>query len=498
MHMSDCLGGYKFLAEDIETELSEPVLVDHGEVTTSVFANPDTHILEINSKTGLYPLYMAYTTYRYARQRFIDKHTLARDLTREEEQAIWDEVVNRNIFVICKTKMARSITRRTLIGFRDKVSTNLHAYDDLLNQVQNKKAQFIKYVCSLSFWNYKSVKSNDMLKFNAIVGNPPYQEVIGGDGLNRALAKQLYPSFIKIAIEINPDFISLVTLSRWFKGDAQDKSFLELRTFIKEGNNHFARIFNFSSANDIFPNVAIKGGINYFLIDKQHVGNVDFCNCDNVYVVQNRPLFEEGLDIILNNSIEYSLIKKVTSYKFRTLNTITKGRNAFGIVGKPDVVRAISEPHKFEGSIKLQCKGGEIRWTLPQNVTRSHDVFKAYKVFISKSAGDPLTDGKIIGTPIVAYPMETCTDTFIPIGCFDDVTEAENLAKYLKTKFVRAMVSVLKVSQNVSQFVPLQDFTAQSDIDWSKSIEKIDKQLYKKYNLSSDEMDFIEKMIKPM
>ena len=111
-------------------------------------------------------------------------------------------------------------------------------------------------------------------------------------------------------------------------------------------------------------------------------------------------------------------------------------------------------------------------------------------------------DLKIIGLPYIGYPFEACTDSLIPIGKFDELIEALNLEKYIKSKFLRYLVSILKTSQNVTQivykFVPLQDFTTESDIDWSKSIVEIDQQLYVKYALSPAEIGFIESMIKPM
>lgn len=125
-----------------------------------------------------------------------------------------------------------------------------------------------------------------------------------------------------------------------------------------------------------------------------------------------------------------------------------------------------------------------------------------YKAYISKSAGDPDTDAKVIGTPFFGSIDSVCTDTFFPIGCFDSKEEAENLCKYIKTRFVRYLINVLKSSQNVTQivykFVPLQDFTNGSDIDWSKSVAEIDAQLYAKYGLTPEEIAFIESTIKPM
>ena len=150
----------------------------------------------------------------------------------------------------------------------------------------------------------------------------------------------------------------------------------------------------------------------------------------------------------------------------------------------------------------MRIKGNEIRYITADKITKCKDVFNAYKIFISKSAGAPGKDLKIIGAAYVGEPHTACSDSLIPIGCFDNLIEAQNLQKYMATKFLRFMVSILKMSQNVTQivyrYVPLQDFTSSSDIDWSQSIANIDKQLYKKYNLSDEEINFIETNVKEM
>ncbi|MGN1410543.1 MAG: DEAD/DEAH box helicase, partial [Eubacteriales bacterium] len=168
MHMSDTLGGWCFYNEQFEDDtheekhrLDEPRFVDRGKVTADVFRE-DTRILEINSKTGLYPLYVAYSVYR---QKLED--TTDDDWEPEELQAMWEEVLRENIYVICKTPMAKRITTRTLAGYHDNV-VNVHKFDDLVNMLKNKPEQFKKKILKGSYWG-KEVKE---MKFDAIVGNP--------------------------------------------------------------------------------------------------------------------------------------------------------------------------------------------------------------------------------------------------------------------------------------------------------------------------------------
>ena len=160
MHMSETIGGYDFFDEEHKQEIERPRYINHAEVTDKIFFN-NGKVLEINSKTGLYPLYIAYTFYTY---KLSDK-----ELTFEERMSLWDEVVNTNLFVICKTPMAKQITKRTLLGYRNG-KINAHAFDDLINQLKSKEQQFVDKVLSCHFWN----KEGNKMKFNAVVGNPPY------------------------------------------------------------------------------------------------------------------------------------------------------------------------------------------------------------------------------------------------------------------------------------------------------------------------------------
>jgi len=348
--------------------------------------------------------------------------------------------------------------------------------------------------------------NSNIMKFNVIVGNPPYQQTISDNSKNKSLSRQIFPDFIKISIGLNSDYLSLVTPSRWFTGDAQDKSFLRLREFFQE-NNHIQSIVNIPISSSVFPAVEISGGINYFLYNPKHNGDIEFTEYydDEDTKTFKRPLFEEGLDIILSSGFSHNIISKVKKDDFKSITEITKGRNAFGILGKN--ANEISSTTKKKEYYVLRCKHEEIRYVDKTLITKNLELADKWKIFISKSNGGAglLTDNNavsILGKPYLAEPKSACTDSLIPIGDFETKFEAEALASYLKTKFLRYMVGILKTSQNilqnVYQFVPLQNFTPKSDIDWSKSIEEIDQQLYKKYKLNKEEKEFIENIIRPM
>lgn len=499
MHMSDCFGGYDFYDENHKDIINEPRFVNQGQVTADTLANTNAKVLEINSKTGLYPLYIAYSIYRTKCKEY-DEDKLDLELQRN----IWNDVIRDNVYVICKTPMAKQITQRTLAGYSGR-KINAHYFDNLINQLKNKPQQFIERILKTSYW-----KKGDAgkMKFDAIVGNPPYQENISDSSKNSSLSKQLFPTFIQNTIKLNSDYVSLITPSRWFTADAQDKSFIKLREFVKE-NNHFSKIFNYPDNKLLFNGVEIAGGVNYYLYDKSYEGNVTFIECYNQNKdVTVRPLFEPNLDIIISMNKLVNILNRVRiSDDFIPMTTITKGRNAFGIVGKKSELSKITKVETFNGAIEVRCAYEQILYTERKNITKNIDLIDKWKVFTSKGNGGAgiLSDNKqvaILGKAYIGTPLSVCTDSLIPIGSFETEQEAINLKNYMSSKFFRFMVGILKVSQNVYQnvyqFVPIQDFTDKSDIDWSKSISEIDKQLYAKYNFSEDEISFIEAKIKPM
>lgn len=490
MHMGDTIGGYNFFDDKYIISLEEPRFINNGEVTIETLVNTDSHILEINSKTGLYPLYVTVSLFK---QRCLD--TDSKKLDEEVMHKLWKQTVENNIFILCKTPMAKKISKRTLVGFNNE-KVNIIDIPNMLELFKDDFNKIDHIIHNPKTWG----KEGNIMKFDAIVGNPPYQEGISNSKENSSLSKQLFPTFIEGTIKLNAKYVSLITPSRWFSGDAQDKSFIKLREFIKN-NNHISNIYHYPDEKDLFSNVEIKGGVNYFLYQRDYNGLVKFNICnEGKKEMTIRPLFEDGMDIIISDDKAYPILKKVKENNFISITTITKGRNAFGVIGKDDFIKKVTIKEHKDGYVPIRCKANEIRFIEKKLINKNLDIFNSYKVFISKSAGSPNKDLKVIGTPYIGKPNEACTDSLIPIGCFKTYDEALNLQKYMKTKFLRFMVGILKVSQNVSQnvyqFVPLQDFTNGSDINWNMSIKEIDDQLYKKYNLNNKEIEYIEGKIK--
>ena len=497
MHMSDCLGGYTFFNEDFSKTIEEPRFVDRGDVTAEVFA-PDSPLLEINSKSGLYPLYLAYNIYRTRlRNEMFSLESL------EEHQAIWDTAVAENIFVICKTPMAKSITRRTLLGFR-KGKTNMWAPEDLINKIKNQPELFLKKVGDLVGKN---------VKIKAIVGNPPYQvsQTNDVDANNRAMAGAIYPLFIDVAVNLKPNYVSMITPSRWMTKTGRGISNDWVDKMLK--GNHFISIFDFTNASDCFNNVEIKGGVNYFLYSPDYSGPCAFVSVKGQdRMAATSFLNDSNVGFVVRDAAAQKIISKIqgqSTVSFMSLvgpNTLfcdcAKGIlntnwNKYSISPSPE--------HSIKYYLNKKAVSCGFAWIKPSDMIKSYEVVPLHKVYIPEAAGTG-NDDQILGTPFYGEPGSICSQTYICIGYEPDnqLTEAECYAiiKYLRTKFLRYLVSIKKNTQHgfaqVYQLVPMQDFTAGSDIDWSKSIEEIDAQLYAKYNLSDEEIAFIESMIKPM
>jgi hypothetical protein len=489
IHLGDCLGGYSFLGENRDKTVSQPHFVSQGKVTEEVFA-PDSHILEINSKSGLYPLYITYSIFRNRiKAKYPNKEP--NELSIEQQQELWDKTVAENVFVLCKTPMAKSITKRTLLGFRD-AKVNTHYFEDMVRQITQRPEKFIaKIKKGQSYW--KANNNNDM-KFNAIVGNPPYQ--VTAESGNRSLP--VYNHFIQISKEIKPDYLSLIVPSRWMSGGL---GLTEFRKSMLE-DKRLNRMTDYPDSNQIFPGVEVKGGICYFLWDSSHDGKCEVTTIrgKNIYGPVKRKL--DKFDILVRDSLSVVILDKILDDDADSITSILSVDKEFGWTSNFDEF----EKNKVDGYIPLHyiTKGNRlIGWIDRKDITKSPHLIDTYKVLIPKAGSD---GGKkipdvVLGKPLLADNPSVCTQSYL-FFYVDSKEESINIEKYLKSKFLRFLVSLRKMTQDATKstytWVPLQDFTTNSDIDWSQSVSEIDQQLYKKYKLNEEEIVFVESMIKPM
>ena len=482
MHLSDCIGGWDFWDEEHKEMLDEPRFVDRGKVTADIFDKQDTHILEINSKTGLYPLYVTYSVFRKKCETVAPEK-----LTLEKQREIWRQVISDNIFVICKTPMAKAITQRTLLGYSGG-KINAHYFEDLINTMQNKPQQFVDKVLRENYWKMGGGK----MKIDAVVGNPPYMESGGSGGSNDA---PIYQYFATTAEAMRPNYISLIIPSRWFSGGREN-----LLGQFREDMLHSSEIKSmtvFSNSHDVFPSVEIKGGLCYYLIDKKHNGKCQYTLVQNGdRVCLERDLSE--FDILVRNPQLADIVRKVSSKTVgETVDSIISADTPFGVPTNPagskkSPIKLFSEPDKSHKTklFYIEKLAKKVAYIDSSSITKNREDIGKVKVFIPKAGGSG-NDAKIIGKPILGGPNSVCSQTYL-YAAFSSELEAKNFISYASTKFFRILVSARKISQEapskVYKFVPMQDFSK----PWT------DKELYEKYNLTEDEIAFIERTIKPM
>lgn len=479
MHMSDCIGGYDFYDEKHEAvlETKPPRFVDHGQVTQDVFLNENSRILEINSKTGLYPLYVTYSLYR-AKLGKKDENEVPLDKLLE----LWDETVQDNTYVICKTPMAKSITKRTLVGFRN-VSVNAHYFDNLINYLEHKPEKFVTRVLKCRYWD----KGGGKMNFDAVVGNPPYQIETGGAGRQ---AKPVYNFFVEQGKNLSSHYLSMITPSRWFSGGMGLDSFRDNMT----SDAKIMRLFDYINAKDCFPQISISGGVCYFLWNKKFEGDCTVVNITNGK--RNslvRPMDEFQVFVRYNEAV--SILHKILNHaNFEALDTVISPLMPFGL---PTNYRGEKEKSE-EKPLRLYASDA-VTYIGRSEIEKGDELVDSYKVMMSKMsaehAGEPNKEGMFnvfTKTMRILKPGEVCTHSYFLLGNYDNETEAKGLLTYLKTRFVRFIVMTTLSAVNLSKLVffnvPMQDFTK----SWT------DDELYAEYNLNSEEISFIESMINPM
>lgn len=486
MHMSDTIGGYDFFDEKHEETIDEPRFVDQGDVTKEVF-NKDSRILEINSKTGLYPLYVTYSLYR----EFL-KEVPKEEQTFEMKLTIWDEVVTKHIYVICKTDMAKQITKRTLLGYR-KGKINAHAFDDLIMQMKEKQDQLVKKIKNPSFWGLKEAGE---MKFNAVVGNPPYQ------GTNHS---QIYPFFYLTSLKLG-EIVSLIFPVGWQEpknaNNLSKMNTIEIKedhqiVFINNCQNVFPGVSGAKLVNIILWKKGYENGLNgrqliYLDFDKN---NNEIKHLSTINIESNKPKEIIELSHIVTSTIGFVSLQRNTSvrkpYGLST-DVFTKYAETYHLP------KLESKRNKSDDLIVLGNKGVYKYIPADYPLPKVSKCLNKWKVFVPYAWGGMNEKSGLGGTYadiIIAMPKLICTETFLESGCFNDKKTAYKHAKYLMTKFTRACLYVNKYSQHSTTAwgaVPVQDY---HEDWWDLSISEIDKKLFEKYKVPQNIIDFCMKNI---
>ncbi len=487
LHLSSTIGGYCFYDPKFEHELSEPRLVEPQNIT--VFT-PKTRLLEINSKSGLYPLYLTYTLVRLYLDTYGNKLSL---LTRAQQRKLWDDVLTHNIFIICKTPMARAITTRTLVGFR-AVPLNACYIDELIEQVMDdptKLQHILEHTSSL--W---PAYGDAVMKFDAIVGNPPYQRS-SNDDRSTSRDVPVYQHLVKACKELDARYISLIIPSRWMA------SGLGLNEFRAEmlADRHIRALIDFPVSRDVFAGVDIKGGVCMFLRDSQYDGPCAFQSCRNQEWSPRDLRQLDEFDIFVRNSTAANILRKVLQRKEPSMMEMLSVDKEFGWTSN---FQDFHEQRESKDDVPLYYnrKGKRLMGYIARSeITKSPQLVDTWKVMVpeaSSDGGQKIPD-PVLGTTFVTPSPSACTQTYLFFYCSSE-QEARNVQSYLKTRFFRFMVSLRKITQhaprNTYLWVPQQDFSANSALDWHQSTAELEQALYDKYQLTEEERDHIAQMVK--
>lgn len=501
-HMVDCLGGYNFYDTKYESTIGTPLFVNQGQVTSETLANPNAKILEINSKTGLYPLFVTYSIFMAKCGN--------KTLSLEEQDKLWEQTIKENVFVICKTPMAKSITQRTLMGFKD-MKINAHYFDDLIMQVEKKPEKFIKQILNPKTWNIEGEKN---MKFDAIVGNPPYQEITAKkisltNGQERR--RSIFQYFQIIADELSSGITSLIYPgARWIHRSGKG-----METFgLKQINDKtLEKIYFYPNSNDIFTNVAIADGISIVCKNKKKTSlgfkYIYHKNGKKIEVFIKNP----GKELIPLNPADTSIIKKIDDFvSNNNLSYVDKRilpQKLFGIESSfveehPSDIREYktNDSIDYNKEIKLFTndkagKAGRSKWYIvnKNSITVNQSYIYLWKVIVSSAnAGGQKRDNQIE----IVDNHSAFGRSRVALGAFKTKIEAQNFYNYANTNLIRFMFLMTDESlTSLGKKVPdIKDYTNNNKfIDFKKDLNS---QLYKLFDLSKDEIEYLESRIKPM
>lgn len=498
MHLGDCLGGYNFYDAEYQNVISDPRFIDKGEVTAEVFS-PESRILEINSKSGLYPLYMAYGIYR-ARV----KASLFSVETVEEQQDVWDKVIAENIFVICKTPMAKSITKRTLAGFR-KAKVNTRYFEDLINQIKNKPENFIAKVAKgHSYW--KAI-DNDNMKFNAIVGNPPYQEVVDQkESTNgQKVSISIFQYFQTISEKIGKYTALIYPGSRWIHRSGKG---LEKFGLAQMNDPHLALLEFFPCSKDIFKDVAIADGLSIVLKNMEK----NECGFTYKYSVGGKTITIQannpGNDMFSLNPQDNEIIKRLDNAikSFGCLHDSILPRNLFSIESdfvekNPSLVKEFNDGDYYNPQTEIKLftndkagKSGRARWYIAnKNVIASgSEYLNKWKVIVSSAnAGGQKRSNQIA----IVDNHSAFGRSRVALKTFATEKEAINFFKYATSEIIRfAFLLTDESLTSLAKKVPdLLDYSDENGIiDYNRDVNAM---LYRLFDINETSQQYIQEIL---
>lgn len=436
-----------------------------------IFSNPNLTFCDLHTKSGLFLTEIA--------KRL--NHGLTNIIP--DEQARLKHIFENQLFGFAPTQIVYDIAANYIYGGFPEISRQNLKKKDLTEQF--KKGEPLN------------------MKFDVVIGNPPYQEEGNGDDSS---SKPIYNYFMSEAYKF-ADKVCFITPARFLFNAGKTPKKWNAKML---NDKHLKVAYYEQDSSNVFPNTDIKGGVAITYRDTQK----------NFGKIGTFTHFKELNDII----------HKVNVEEYNSLSSIYHSTDSYHFTDAlhkdyPDAKSKMSKGHEYDVKSSMFVRFGEIgiftkekkkdddikfigviknvrKWRyINQEYIKEHPNLRKFKVMLPGSNGSGAI-GEVLSTPLVGEPLVGHTQTFISFGAFDNREEAENLLKYIKTKFARTMLGTLKITQSNKKDtwrnVPLQNFTNNSDIDWSQSIAQIDWQLYKKYGLSEKEIAFIEEKVRAM
>ena len=460
-----------------------------------LFSNPSTTFLDPFSKSGVFLREIV---------KRLDRG-LAQQIPNRQKRI--DHIMHKQVFGIALTELTSLLSRRTL--YCSKRANSQHSVSYFDNEQGNLLYQPLKHTwingkckyCGASKEVYDRGDQSEQyayqfihtdkpekifnMKFDVIIGNPPYQLSDGGQA---ASAKPLYHLFVQQAMKLNPRYLSMIIPSRWYAGgtglDAFRKPML--------GTTQLRKLVDYANSADCFPGVNIAGGICYFLWDKSYNGDCEITNMVGDTNVSTISRSLQEFPVFVRNNVAVSILRHIKRMKERPLSLEVKSRNSFGVCSYE---RGLDKPIAADDVVLLSSAG---KGFYPKSKIIDRDnILNQFKVIITyaMSGGNkPSSDGmyQVISSLQILAPNEVCSETYLVLGMYDNRFSAENMLSYVKTKLFRFLMlqtlSSIHITKDSFAFVPIQDFSK----PWT------DEELYKKYGLNENEMAFIESMIKPL
>jgi site-specific DNA-methyltransferase (adenine-specific) len=456
-----------------------------------IWSNPDIKILDPCTKTGIF-------LRESARRLMVGlEEKIPNEIERREH------IFKNMLFGIAITELTGLLARRSLYYSKDaKNDYSIVQFKDSDGNIQFKRMEheYVQGKCkvcgspyenlergsTMENYAYQFIHEKDVshMKFDVVVGNPPYQIADGGGGKGTS-ASPLYHLFVNQAFRLKPRYVAMIIPSRWFSGGKGLDSFREQML----NSTNFRSLVDYTNALEVFPGTQIKGGVCYFLWDKNYTGPCEVTQIEEGSPSEStrRYLNEHG-DVFIRFNEATPILDKVKEKATSFHDEFVSSRKPFGILSN---FKDYKEK-EFKGSIQLYGVDG-IKWIDRKYVTTNKEWIGLWKTLIPKAG--PGNDGyphRILGVPLVAPPGSCATETYLVAGVFESQVEAENLAKYLKTKFARFMIALVKNTQNLTKsgfrFLPVLDYSN----TWT------DKTLFKYFEISEKESEFIDSIVKPM